>query len=381
MQEQRIKLAIFGDICPTKDYRNNFLGKPEILFGSALELLQDADFSVCNLECPICEMTPASQKTGPHLKSSYAEFEILKKSGLCACSLANNHILDYGKSGLVQTLSCLEENRVLFWGAGVTSNQAAKPLYLEKSGLKIGLLSFAEQEFNRTSNGVGANIFDPYISLQQISATKANCDRLIVLYHGGIEHYNYPSPLLQKKCRAIVDAGADAVLCQHSHCIGTIETYHNAPILYGQGNSIFGYRETDASWNEGLVVMFEVDKDEMHIRYELLQALESGIILADEDIRDVRLAQIAQESQKLAFPGFINREWKTFCEKTSPMYLPMLFGRGRAFNKINRILRNRLIQVLYPVRKKLVALNLIRCDAHREVVQTAIEELLFTERD
>ena len=63
------------------------------------------------------------------------------------------------------------------------------------------------------------------------------------------------------------------------------------------------------------------------------------------------------------------------------MYLPMLFGRGRAFNKINRILRNRLIQVLYPVRKKLVALNLIRCDAHREVDQTAIEELLFTERD
>lgn len=65
------------------------------------------------------------------------------------------------------------------------------------------------------------------------------CDYTIVLYHGGKEHYRFPSPNLQKYCRKFIEKGANIVICQHSHCIGCEENYKNGKIIYGQGNFLF----------------------------------------------------------------------------------------------------------------------------------------------
>ncbi|WP_371315358.1 CapA family protein, partial [uncultured Duncaniella sp.] len=58
----------------------------------------------------------------------------------------------------------------------------------------------------------------------------------------------------------MVDCGADLISCQHSHCIGTIEQYNGSTIVYGQGNSVFGYRDGDNSWNRGLLLQVEFQK-------------------------------------------------------------------------------------------------------------------------
>ena len=72
----------------------------------------------------------------------------------------------------------------------------------EVKGKRIGVISFAEEEFNlATENAPGANFFDVYESPEYVAECKKNCDFLIVLYHGGIEHYRYPSKILQKKCK------------------------------------------------------------------------------------------------------------------------------------------------------------------------------------
>lgn len=64
-----------------------------------------------------------------------------------------------------------------------------------------------------------------------------------MLYHGGKEYYRYSSPNLQKTCRKMTEKGADLVLCQHSHCIGSYEEYNDSTILYGQGNFIFNMKK------------------------------------------------------------------------------------------------------------------------------------------
>ncbi len=65
------------------------------------------------------------------------------------------------------------------------------------------------------------------------------CDKIIVILHGGIEYYPFPSPELQDKCHFLIEEGADIIVCQHTHCAGCIEEYLNGYIIYGQGNLIF----------------------------------------------------------------------------------------------------------------------------------------------
>ena len=102
-------------------------------------------------------------------------------------------------------------------------------------------------------------------------------DYLIVLNHGGIEYYKFPSPLLQRKCREMVKCGADFVVCQHSHCIGTAENFLNGTILYGQGNSVFGYKDNSDSWNNGLLVKLTLsDLEQKRIEYIPISAKKAA---------------------------------------------------------------------------------------------------------
>ena len=367
-----VRLMLFGDICPTPDYEPLFRAGAEALLHDVLPLIRDADLAVCNLECPATAHNSPIVKTGPNLRAEPETLAMLKSAGFHAVSLANNHILDHGVKGVSDTLALCKKHDIAYFGGGENAQEAARPLFLEAKGLRIGFLSFAEHEFNlATEQSPGANLFDPYISLSAIRSAKENCDFLVVLYHGGIEHYIYPSPLLQKKCRAMIDAGADFVSCQHSHCIGTYEEYQNKTILYGQGNSVFGYREGDASWNEGWLVELSFS-DKTEIRYHLLSARKDGIYLNRNDAE--RTARFEEESANLSKEGFIQSSWNTFCRKKAPWYLPMLLGWGRIGNKLNRLTKGRLLRLFKSRKALMISTNLLHCDAHMELSVTALEQ-------
>lgn len=144
--------------------------------------------------------------------------------------------------------------------------EARKPYIIELDGLKIGIYACAEHEFSiATENASGANPFDPLESLDHVQGLSDKCDYVIVLYHGGKEHYRYPSPYLQKACRKMAEKGADLVVCQHSHCIGCFEEYEKSTIIYGQGNFIFDHSESEF-WQTSLLVKIVID-DGPHISY------------------------------------------------------------------------------------------------------------------
>lgn len=358
-----LKLIICGDICPTNDYRALF-DMPEKLFGNVADLIKNSDYAVCNFECPATDSDDKIMKTGPSLKAEKRDMKMLANMGFKAFSIANNHIIDYGFQGVNDTLKTASENNVSVFGGGLNCEEAQKPLIAEINGKKIGFISFAEHEFNiATKDTPGANLFDPYVSLEQIRTTRSRCDYLIVLYHGGIEHYIYPSQLLQKKCHTMVDFGADMVLCQHSHCIGTMEEYKNSTIVYGQGNCIFGYRAGNNAWNEGLILEIDFD-EEVQIKYHLINATDDGIVLIDDDSR---IKKFFADSEKLSDSDFLQKEFSNFCKKRSSLDMPLFYGKSRVLIKLNRILKGKLFK---PSQKHImITHNLIRCDAWNEVVQ------------
>ena len=371
---QEIKITILGDICPTKDYEELFDNNPNALFSDISAMLQNSDYSICNFECPATDNNNPIFKTGPNLKAKPNVVSLLKEVGFDAVSLANNHILDYGEVGVKDTLNLANDCNLRYFGGGLNKEEAKKPLTVEIKGKKIAFVSFAEHEFNlATENSAGANGFDPYESLDFIRDIKNTSDFVIVLYHGGIEYYKFPSPLLQKKCRAMVDSGADAVFCQHSHCIGTREKYKNAEILYGQGNSIFGYRSGNNSWNEGLVAQITISESNAVVTYSLLCAQENGIKLETEQNTKKRICELEKDSEQIVNKSFIDESWKSFCYKQAPLYLPLLLCWSRVSNKLNRIVKNSLFNLFVKKRAKITCLNLIRCDAHKEVLQTFLE--------
>lgn len=219
-------ILIGADLVPTNSNMLYFeSGDVKTLLGEdLLQLMQRADCRIFNLEVPLCDKENPILKCGPNLIASEKSVNGIKAMGVDVVTLSNNHILDQGEQGLRTTRNILEKNGIDYLGAGSTPEEAAKPYFFVHKSKKMGIYACAEHEFTIVSDvTAGANPFDPLNSLDHIAAAKRQCDYLIVLYHGGKEHYRYPSVQLQKTCRKIVEKGADLVVCQHSHCIGCEE--------------------------------------------------------------------------------------------------------------------------------------------------------------
>ncbi|MBE7089402.1 MAG: CapA family protein [Clostridiales bacterium] len=364
-----MRILFLGDVCPTEDYRKLFDDKSgKSLFNNTVELINQSDFAVCNFECPATLSGNAIKKCGPTLKAKPEDLEMLKNVGINAVSLANNHTLDLGVQGFIDTVSVCKQNGIDYFGT-ILNGKETDCLVLEKDGERVTVFSFAEEEFNYSKKAkTGAIHFDPYESLDKIANAK-RVGKVVVLYHGGIEYLRTPTPLLQKKCRKMVEKGADLVLCQHSHIIGTTEEYNGGFILYGQGNSVFGVRENSNTWNEGLAVTFDTENG---VYLELIKATKNGIEKATETETLDKLKNIKELSDKMT-DEFIELEWQKFCKAKQANYYPMVFGKGRIYNKLNRMLKNKLADKFIGKKKKMTTMNLIRCDAHREVVTTLLE--------
>lgn len=374
-----VRIAICGDICATADTFARF-DEADVpgLMQDVSDLLGSADIRVANLEYVLSDDAAPRPKIGPVLRGPASHAKLLSRAGFTVMGLANNHIGDCGDQGVLDTIAACRAAGLVVTGAGPDSASAAEPLILEKNGWRIGLMAVAEHEFNAASSTrPGAHIFDPYATFEAVRALKKKTDAVIVMYHGGIEYYAFPSPLLQKKAHAFVDAGADVVLCQHSHCIGTLETYRQGDILYGQGNAIYGYRASRSCWNSGLIADIRlVDDGDPPVRLTLVPTVcqpDGTVRMADDDEGAAILDAIGERTRKIAEPGFIARSWERFCDAESVNYLPHIFAIGKTLTRANRLLRGWLVRILYTRRRAAITMNIVRCDAHREVVQTVLE--------
>lgn len=376
--KSKVTITLCGDLCPTKDTLPNFLNEDfPSLFNDVQGVFDNSDFLFGNLECVLTDSPAPIRKSGPVLHAPTSTVKALKKTGFDLLTLSNNHIKDCGESGVKSTIAACSDNGIDTFGAGKNIYDAKKPYVKELNGYKIGFIAFSEQEFNAaTETSYGAGFFDPLDDLDLIEDTKNKVDYLIVIYHGGVEYYEYPSPLLQKKCRKFVDKGADLVLCQHSHCIGTFEDYAGKRILYGQGNTVFGHREGDAQWNRGLLVQVVFDGTHTpKINFVPITAnAKGGIALLTKKDTALLLNQLHERSEKIKDKAFIYSEWEKFITYKSNLYVPYLLGFNRLFIHLNRLTKNWFIKLFYKRSRLLTTHNIIRCESHNEVIQSILKK-------
>jgi poly-gamma-glutamate synthesis protein (capsule biosynthesis protein) len=305
---QPIKILVAGDLMPSA---NNFAlfeeGNAEVLFGKELcQMFADADFSIANLEGALTDSTVAQQKDGPSIKAPKATVSGIKKLGLKAVALANNHITDYLQQGIDDTLATLREAGIRHVGIAPRKGSPMPPdshLSITINDKKICIYNVSETLFNSPTKEMdGAHVYDEWIVLNEIKALKQQHDYLIVIYHGGAEYLPYPTPQTRTRFHRMADCGADFITAQHTHCIGCEEWYKGSYLLHGQGNFLFARQKKYPNLTkQGLVTEIVINVDGFSVNHHIVNINDD--VLRYDDKQD--LTPFYERSKRLDDEDFV----------------------------------------------------------------------------
>ncbi len=345
----------------------------EELFGNFLPLIRSADISITNLESPAIDDGEPIPKTGPNLKSPDGTVEVLKNAGFDLVTLANNHIMDYKDEGLHSTIVACKQAGIETVGAGSSLEEAKKPFIREIRGIRLSVINIAENEFGTTQNATpGCHPLDPVQNYYSIRKAKEESDRVIVIVHGGHEHYELPSPRMKETYRFFADAGADAVVGHHTHCISGYDVYNDTPILYSLGNFLFD-AETHFSgiatpWHTGMIAELNVNKSgiDFDLHPFVQNAEEAGLRSLTAAERNEFEETIEKLNKTIQQDELLADSFDDYCARMNKMYSSYIEPHS---SQILHALRNRkLLPSMLSGRKKRLLLNLTRCEAHRDVL-------------
>lgn len=260
----RLLLAV-GDVLVERD-------NPLTAFEPTLDLLAEADILFGNCEAVYAtDVEPAPSASIPVLCGAH-NASALGPAGFHVMSLANNHTVDGGHRGLLQTIERLTEQGVQVSGAGRNWDEAHRAAVVERDGWRVAFLSYsceypAGYGARETSPGIAtlrthtlyypsemsafqsgghpeqltiANPNDLQLMQREIREARADADVVVVSVHAG--DGSRPAVVTEYErqiARASIDAGADAYLGHHHHMLRGAEYYRGKPMFYGLGHFVF----------------------------------------------------------------------------------------------------------------------------------------------
>ena len=373
-----INIIFTGDFCPIGRVEKFCLNNEfEKIYGNALPILKDKDLSITNLECPLTKKFNPIKKTGPNLIAVPECIDALKFGGFDIVSLANNHVLDQDEKGLRDTLQICKESGLKTVGAGENLVAAMRPLLVTIKDKKIAILNFAEHEFSiATQNSAGTAPLNPIKNYYQILEAKRASDIVIIIIHGGNEHYPLPSPRMVETYRFFADLSVTAIIGHHTHCPSGLEIYNGVPIFYSLGNFIFDWEKMKfKSWYEGYFIKLTIAEKKVKnialIPYFQFQN-DPGLQLRDEDESAKFLEKIEEYSSIIQDSDSLENKWISFCKSQKVNYLSRLLS----LNIVQRqLLKRNLLTKFFLKKKRLITLlNIFRCQAHRDVLVEIVKQ-------
>lgn len=364
----KLTLAVGGDVAPTGDSLRAFsLDAPQLLQSGLAARWHAADFRVFNLETPLADVDTPIEKCGPALRAPTDCARGLAALAPSCVSLCNNHILDHGAAGLASTRAALDGAGIPAFGAGKDAAEADGAYTLTKDGVRVCVYAMCEHEFSAAGpDAPGANALDELELADRIRARKADCDHLVVLYHGGREYDPYPSPLLARRCRKMAECGADAVLCQHSHCVGSYESYHGAALVYGQGNFLFDL-DDEPCFDTGLIVQLTFENGAVAAEFLPVARRAHGAALLQGDEAAAVLDGFFARSAELTAPGFIETRYARYAAGQREKMLKVFLSGNKLLRAVN-VLYGRRPSRVYNRAAQLAILNTLRCEALNELI-------------
>jgi poly-gamma-glutamate synthesis protein (capsule biosynthesis protein) len=223
------------------------------------ELFSQSDLVVANLEGPITENTTKSEGSEIGSRENYfftfdpSVAQTLKDAGVGMVNLGNNHILNFGKDGVVQTKKYLEASGVGYFGA--PTDMENRYWVRDVNGMRIAFVNY--NQF--VSDGKEK-------ALSDIAQAKTKSDFIVLYTHWGKE-YVPALPVIKDVAHAFIDAGADLIIGSHPHVVQEHEIYHGKTIYYSLGNLVFDQYDSEETRN-GLLARATIDIKSKEMSFE-----------------------------------------------------------------------------------------------------------------
>ena len=240
-----LNIIFTGDILLDRGVRRviNHHGVDHLFSDGIDSVFRSAQIVVGNLECPATKIESPVFKQ--YIFRSEPEWlDTLRQHGITHLNLANNHSIDQGREGLLDTKRNIKAAGMVPIGAGASMQEAAGPVLLASSPRKVWLvpsLRLALENYSYLTDKPCVSQ-EPMDSLMQrvFQLRKADSTAVIIVsLHWGGEHTSKPVPRQRMEAHQLILAGADALICHHTHTLPTIETFRGKPIYYSIGNFIF----------------------------------------------------------------------------------------------------------------------------------------------
>ena len=246
--------------------------------GGLGKVLAAADLAVVNLETAVTERGDPVPKQFV-FRGPASALDGVVESGVDAVNLANNHGMDYGRTGLLDTLDAGERAGLPVIGAGRDAAQAYAPLRRTIKGQRIAVIgatqvldSSVKAAWTAQEGKPGlASAYEVETLLASVREARATSDTVVVFLHWGVERQTCPPPQAVTLTGQLVEAGADVIVGSHAHVLLGDGRRGNAYVHYGLGNflwyngvgagaqtgvltlSVRGRTTTEARWDPGRV--------------------------------------------------------------------------------------------------------------------------------
>ena len=326
--------------------------------------------SIVNFECVVSNGDESPiKKCGSLLRCNGNGVEAIKWAGFDCVTLANNHIRDFGDTGVKNTVDEFRSIGIATVGGGLNLNEASQILYREVDGKQLAIINCCEHEFSiATEKSAGANPLNPVKQYYAIKEAKKKSDYVLVLVHGGTNTISCQVQGCRKHIVFFVDAGADAVINHHQHCFSGYEIYNGAPIFYGLGNFCFDKgKPRNKQWHEGIMVM--LDFKECEIKFEIIPYNQCEC-QPSVDVRRDDAELLSRIAELNAIIADINKLHECYVEYCDQSLREVNLLMEPISNRYIRALQQRNFLPMYHFGKKQILrlYNIIFCEAHRDKV-------------
>jgi poly-gamma-glutamate capsule biosynthesis protein CapA/YwtB (metallophosphatase superfamily) len=260
-ERRPVVLAFGGDVHFEGVIGSELRSAPKLVMASISRVLKPADLAVVNLETAITTRGTPTAKAFV-FRAPATAFAALRAGGVDVASMANNHGLDYGQTGLRDSLAAAKRYRFPVVGIGLNDAQAYKPFRRTIHGQRIAVIGATQvlddelvSEWTAGPDKPGlASAKDVPRLVRAVRAARATSDTVVVFLHWGIELAQCPSQIQRTLASQLVDAGADVVVGGHAHRVQGAGRLGKALVGYGLGNFVW-YGTNELSTQTGVLLV------------------------------------------------------------------------------------------------------------------------------
>lgn len=255
-----MRICATGDVAPRRD-------DPASIFADVASVLNAADLCFGQMECPVSDRGAPSPHARLAMRTGPQVAPVLHAAGFDVMSVAGNHVLDFGRDALADTLVHLPAAGVAICGAGANIAEARRPAVMQVGCKRVAVLAYSsilpagyaadtarpgcapmrahthyeqiEQDQPGTPPHIHtfANLADLAALVADVRAAKASADVVLVSIHWGIHFVRAEVADYQREvAAAAIHAGADAVLGHHPHLLKGVDFIAGKPVFYSLGN-------------------------------------------------------------------------------------------------------------------------------------------------